>query len=281
MKTIISNQENLEKLKSQIREQGFKSLHILTDFDRTLTYGVVNGVKTPSVISMLRDGKHLTEGYSEKAYSLFNKYHPIEVDQSIPLETKKRAMQEWWESHHKLLFESGLSMSDLEDIVNNGVVRFRDGVVEFLDFLKQYDIPLVVLSASGCGEVIELFFKKIGKDYPNILYVINKFNWDENGKAVSIKGPIIHSMNKDETILEKIPEVYEKIKDRKNVILLGDSIGDLGMVHGFDFNNLIKIGFLNFDSEHLRKEFEENFDIVVEGDGDFSFVNSLMRDIEK
>jgi len=280
VKTIIQNLENFERLKIQIKKGGYQNLHVLSDFDRTLTYGAIDGVKTPSIISVLRDGNYLMTGYAEKAQKLFSKYNPIEVNPNIPLSEKKKAMQEWWRTHNKLLIESGLSKLDLENIVKNGHVRFRDGIPEFLDFLYENNIPLVVFSASGCGDAIELFFQKIKKDYPNIFYVINRFNWDDSGKAISTKGPVIHCLNKDGIILEKIPEVYETIKGKRNVILLGDGIGDLGMIKGFDYSNLLKIGFLNLSCDESRKDFEKNFDVVLEGDGDLSFINTLMRDLE-
>jgi 5'-nucleotidase len=279
MNLIIPDQENLKKLKSKIKAGDYQNLHILSDFDRTLTYGAVKGVKTPSIISMLRDGNHLTEDYAKKAHALFDKYHPIEVNPDIPLPEKKKAMQEWWETHNRLLIESGLSKSDLGDIVKNGNVEFREGIPEFLDFLHKHNIPLVILSASGCGDAIQMFFKKIKRDYSNIFYVTNRFNWDKKGRVISTAGPIIHSMNKDETILRKIPEVYSAIKNRKNVLLLGDSVGDLGMIEGFDYEYLLKIGFLNFDYDKSRKEFEKNFDVVLEGDGNFNYVNELIRDL--
>ncbi|MDD5295158.1 MAG: hypothetical protein PHP21_04600 [Patescibacteria group bacterium] len=277
MKVIIPNPKNLEQLKSEIKRAGFESLHILSDFDRTLTYGVIDGVKTPSIISMLRDGNHLTEDYAAKAHALFDKYHPIEVDSKIPMEEKKKLMQEWWETHNKLLVESGLSKSDLEDIVKNGHVKFREGVPEFLDFLHEHNISLVIFSASGCGDAIQLFFQKIGRDYSNVYYITNKFNWDKDGRVISAKDLIIHCMNKDETILEKIPEVYQSIKNRRNVILLGDSVSDLGMIEGFNYLNLLKIGFLNFDYDKSIEDYKKNFDVILEGDGNFDFVNTLIK----
>jgi len=279
MKVIISNSENFEILKAQIRKTGFQNLHILSDFGRTLTYGTINGIKTLSIISILRDGNYLTAGYAEKAHKLFDKYHPIEVDPDILLSEKKRAMLEWWKTHNKLLIESGLSKSDLENIVKNGHVEFRQGIPEFLDLLYKNEIPLVIFSASGCGDAIQLFFQKIEKDYPNIFYITNRFNWDHNKKAISTWGPVIHSMNKDETILAKIPEAYELVKNRRNVILIGDSLGDLDMIKGFDYSNLLKIGFLNSDYDKLRKDYENNFDIVLQGDGDFNFINTLIREL--
>lgn len=279
MNVIISHPEEVEKIKAQIKGAGFQNLHILSDFDRTLTYGAVDGVKTLSIISMLRDGDHLTEDYAQKAHALFDKYHPAEVDPHLSLQEKKKAMQEWWEDHNKLLVESGLSYSDLEDIVQNGHVKFRDGVPEFLDLLHTYNIPLVIFSASGCGDAVRMFFKKIDKDYPNIFYVTNQFNWDVQGRALSTKGPLIHTFNKDETILEETPEIYKAVHERKNIILLGDSIGDVGMVEGFAYDALLKIGFLNSDAALLQKEYEKHFDIILEGDGDFSYVNTLVQSI--
>jgi len=94
MKVIISRQKEFENLKNRIKSDGYKNLRVLSDFDRTLTYGVVDGVKIPSLISMLGDRKHLTPDYAEKAHALFNKYHPIEMNSSLPIQERKNAMVE-------------------------------------------------------------------------------------------------------------------------------------------------------------------------------------------
>lgn len=279
MQVLISDQNNFEKIKQEIKKDGLDNLHILADFDRTLTYGSVEGKKTPSIISLLRDGKHLTSDYSKKAHDLFDKYNKIEIDPKIDLKEKKSAMEKWWRKHHKLLIDSNLNKKDLEDIVKNGHIKFREGVEDFLDFLYKNNIPLVIFSASGCGDAIPLFFQKYQKDYSNILYIINKFDWDKDGKASSANSLIVHSLNKDETLLKDIPEIFSKIKNKKNVILLGDGLGDLGMISGFDYENLLSIGFLNFDFDNLREVYKENFDVVLEGDGDFKFVNKIIEDL--
>lgn len=279
MEVKISSPELLESLKEKIKNDGFENLHIVSDFDRTLTYGSVNGKKTPSIIALLRDGNHLTKDYSEKAHALFEKYHPIEIDSKVPLSEKKTKMKEWWRAHHKLMLDSNLHKSDLENIVKSNQVKLRKGVSEFLDFLYENNIPLIIFSSSGCGDEIPMYFKEIGKNYSNIYYITNQFNWDENGKAISVKEPIIHVMNKDETAIDKIPEIYNVIKNKKNVILLGDSMGDLGMIHGFAYDTLIKVGFLNYNIEESEKNYLENFDIVLEGDGDFDYINELLKEL--
>ncbi len=278
MKIIIPNPENLEKLKVQIKKGGYQNLHILSDFDRTLTYGNIDGIKTPSIISLLGNGNYLTEDYADKANALFKKYNQIEINPEISLTKKKEAMQEWWQTHNKLLIASGLKRKDIEDIVKNGHLKFRKGV---LDFLYKYSIPLIIISASGCGDAIRLFFQKNNKDYPNISYITNYFHWDKEGRAVSVKEPIIHSINKDETILENIPEVYNIVRNKKNVILLGDNIEDIDMVKGFRYENLLKIGFLNYDCNKIKEKYEKNFDIILYGDKDFYFVNDLIKELKR
>lgn len=81
------------------------NLHILSDFDRTLTYGSQDGIKTPTLISLLRDGKHLTDDYSERAQSLFDRYHPLEISHELTVEEKKPIMLEWWRKHFELMIE--------------------------------------------------------------------------------------------------------------------------------------------------------------------------------
>ena len=77
---IISNEASYTKKKNQIVDGGFEELHVVADFDRTLTKAFVNGEKTPSVISELRRKHYISEHYSKKATELAEFYHPIEID---------------------------------------------------------------------------------------------------------------------------------------------------------------------------------------------------------
>ena len=277
---IIPNKEKLEQIKKEIWKQGSKRLHILTDFDRTLTYAQSSkGENIPAIISILRNGNYLTEGYAEKAHALFNKYHPTEISTSIPIEKKKKAMNEWWTSHFKLLIESGLNKKDLKAIVNSGIVKLRDGTKELFNYLHRKQIPIAIISSSGVGNVISMFLKKEGILCDNVHVIANLYNFNKYGQATSISEPIINVMNKDETAIRDHPEVYSKIKDRKNVILLGDSLGDLGMITGFNYNNLLKIGFLNAGEEQNKKEYEQNFDIIIINDSDVQPIDKLLKEI--
>ena len=276
---VITNAKELEKTKSKIAKDGFKKLHILTDFDKTLTKTFVNDEKIPSIISVLRDGNYLTKDYAEKAHALYNKYHPIEINPEIPLKEKKEAMYDWWKNHFDLLIKSRLNKKDIEKVVNSGKVEFRDGALDLIKFLHKHNIPLIIMSSSGLGyESISMYLEKHKCFYNNIHIISNAFIWDKDDYAIGIKEPIIYVMNKDETILQDFP-VFKIIKNRKNVILLGDNIEDIGMVEGFNYNNLIKIGFLNDDVNKNLPYYKQNYDILILNDSGMGYVNGLLREL--
>lgn len=278
---IIPDQRKFEATKMAISAGGVEKLHILSDFDKTLTKSYVDGKRINSIISILRNNDCLTPDYPKKAKDLYAKYHSIETDFTMPIEKKKKIMRDWWLAHFNLLIKSGLTKDDLMFVVNNENIEFRDGVPEFLRFLKKYNIPLIVLSASGLGkEAISMFFKQKEVLYDNIYIISNSFKWDENGRAIGVNEPIIHSMNKDETMVKDFP-VFNLIKERKNILLLGDSISDVGMVAGFNYNSLIKIGFLNKETERNLEEYKRNYDVLILNDGSMDYVNNLLNEIVK
>lgn len=272
---IIPDEKKLEKIKKKIKADGKEKFHVIADFDGTLTTAFVDGKEVPSIISVLRDGNYLTSDYAPKAKEYYKIYHAIEVDPKIPLENKKAKMQEWWERHFDLLIKSGLNIKDLEKVVETGNVRFREGILELIDLLHKNEIPLIIMSSSGLGgDVISMYLRKQGRLYDTIHIISNSYKWDDKGYAVSINKPIIHSMNKDETAIKNFP-VFDIIRHRMNVLLLGNSLGDIGMIKGFDCKNLIKVGFCN-EKEDSLEDFEKNFDVVIVNDAGAGYVNEMI-----
>ena len=276
---IISNLQYLESIKNAISNGGAEKFHVLSDFDRTLTKMLVAGEEVPSIISVLRSEGYLTPDYPAKAQELFNHYHAIEIDPLLPREKKREAMREWWSKHFELLIASGLRKKDIESAVASQKLQLRDGVILFFKFLRAHDIPLVIMSSSGLGtESISLFLGRQGLLTENIHIISNEFIWDEAGLAIAVKEPIIHAFNKEETVLGGFP-FYDKVKDRKNVLLLGDGPDDVEMIAGYDYNNLIKVGFLNKNIEENLLPYKEKFDVLITGDGNFDFINDLLIEL--
>lgn len=277
---IITNKDNLARMKENIKRDGASKLHVVADFDKTLTSCFVNGRKIVSLISILRDEHYLTPDYAEKAQALYDKYHPFETDPNLSLDEKKRLMQEWWNVHYDLLIKSGLSKRDLEKVAQSEV-SFRPGAIEFFKFLHKHNIPLIILSAAGIGtDAILLYLKRFNVDYANVHVVSNKFIWGDDNKIKGVEEPIIHNFNKDYTSVKKLP-FYGDVENRKNVILLGDNISDTMMLDGFDYENVIKIGFFSEteSADSIPPQFKEAYDVIVFNDGTMDFVNGLMGEL--
>jgi cytosolic 5'-nucleotidase 3 len=249
-----------------------ESLQVLTDFDGTLTKELKDGVPAQSIISVLRNkAGYLDEDYQKKAHELYEKYHATELDKSLSPEEIKAKMFEWWTQHFDLLIQKGLNRKDIEQVASSGIIELREGAKEFLHQMNKQNIPVVIMSASGLGDAIPLFMQSKILDLPNILYAVNRMVFDSLGKAIDYEKPVIHSHNKDETLLSNFPEIYKKIAHRTNVLLLGNSVGDSNMADGFTHEALLKIAFLDKEDPSFEKKHEkmsENFDQLIT-DGTF------------
>ena len=237
----------------------------------------VGGKKSSTLIAFIRSGKYLTPDYPKKAYALFDKYHPIEISTTIPLKEKKKKMQEWWRAHNDLLIKSGMNLKVARDIVKKQDFCFRGNISKFFKSLYKNKIPLIILSASR-GILIKLFLEKYNYMDKNTHIIANNFKFDKNGIAIGYDEPVIHTFNKTETSVKHLP-IYNDLLKRKNVILLGDLIGDVGMIEGFPYENLIKIGFLNENVDERLEEFKKNYDVVILNDGTFDYVNGLVGEV--
>ncbi len=278
-KVVIVDPEKFDRQRKKIKKAGAKNLQVISDFDRTITHCFVNEKRTPSLIGLLREKNYLSKNYTRKSKEFFNYYHKIEIDPKLPLTYKKHKMLEWWKRHFSLLIESGLTRDIVYKVMSEADFHLRSGGQEFLDRLRKKHVPLIIFSAGGLGrESIEIFLKKRGLLYKNTYIVANNFIWSKKGNLMAIESPIIHVHNKDEAILNKF-SFFEKVKNRRNVILLGDSLGDSKMANGVPHDEVIKIGFLNEDDRDHLKYYCQAFDLVIIGDASFYFVNQLLKEI--
>lgn len=277
MPTFIPNPDQLEKMKAAIKENGAGSLHVVADFDHTLTKTFVNGEKQPSVIAQIRHGNYLTPDYAPRAFALHETYGKLDHDFSLTLDERIEKMHEWWSTHFTLLVECGLNREVLEHIVEHRPLVYRAGVLEWIDLLHDARIPLVILSAAP-GDMIDMYLRKVGRLYDTVHVVANRYQFDEQGNVTGIKEPMIHSLNKEEAAIHGQP-FYSSLLQRKNVLLLGDNLGDIHMTKGFPFEHQIAIGFLNEETEERRDAYLDSYDVVVTDDDDFIDIIALTKDI--
>ena len=98
----------------------------------------------------------------------------------------------------------------------------------------------------------------------------------ETGTCDAFSEPIIHSLNKYQFNFKGSP--YEKyIIDRKNILLFGDSIGDIAMSKSIDHEQVLSFGFLNIDIEKNIEKFKNVYDVVIANDSSFNFANDIIN----
>jgi len=195
----------------------------------------------------------------------------------MPHPAKMAKMHEWWMNHFEIIIECGLTKDMIKEIVSHKMLKLREGIDDFLALLHKNRIPTIIISA-GTGDMIKEQLKQEQLNYPNIEVIANFFVFNGEGQAIGVQEPIIHSMNKHETEIEGF-DSFEKIRNRKNIIIMGDILEDLGMVDGFDYENLISIGFLNEKVDTKLDEFKENFDIVILDDPGLKYPIELLQKI--
>ena len=131
------------------------SIHVLTDFDRTITVG-----NSDSSWSILSKSELVPKEYVLERQQLYNYYRPIEIDESLDCDTKNKLMSEWWNKHINLLVKYKLSETVINEAARNiRVMSFRDGAKEFLENMKDRGIPIIIISA-GIGNFIQQFLIK-------------------------------------------------------------------------------------------------------------------------
>ena len=277
-KLVTSNVDRVEtKIRGLIKD-GHANLQFIVDFDNTLTKTHRDGVSLDCSWGVLENYKELPSSYHERVRAAKDKYHPIELDVSISQEEKIPIMIQWYQEANRCLADSGVKLPWLPLMVEQSNVELRDQTDNMLKTLHSKEVPVLVLSA-GVGDLINHIMDHFGVLHSNVKLVSNFLKFDEEGNIVGLKGEesdLIHMYNKAETVRKRSEEASE----RKNVIVLGDSLGDLHMAAGVkDPNVVLTIGFLNNNIESSLETYKENFDIVLVDDQTMSFPNSLLGEI--
>uniref|UniRef100_A0A8C6Y3C2 5'-nucleotidase n=1 Tax=Naja naja TaxID=35670 RepID=A0A8C6Y3C2_NAJNA len=269
-KTVhIKDPERVEEIICGLIKGGATKLQIITDFDMTLSRFTHNGKRCPTCHS---------EYYRLLLFQLKEIYYAIEIDPSLTVEEKYPYMVEWYNKSHALLIEQGLQKDKLAEIVRESDVMLKEGYDIFFDKLHEHNVPVFIFSA-GIGDILEQIIHQAGVYHSNIKVVSNFMDFDDNGILKGFKGELIHVYNKHDGAL-KNTEYFKQLKDNSNIILLGDSQGDLTMADGVaNVEHILKIGYLNDKVEELLEKYMESYDIVLVKDDSLDVANSILQKI--
>lgn len=269
--------QDLKKIKEFISNTNLNNFFVIADFGRTFTKCFLNNKKISTSFAIIRNEGYLGEEYIQRAQTYFDEYHPIEIDANRSSEEKIKPLTEWWKLHMELLGKYGFSLDIIKELIQKGKFPLRDGSLEFFDLLHEREIPIVIIS-QGLGDIYIEALKNAGRFYDNIYFVSNLFEFNDDEKVVGFKDTIVHPYNKSEIDLSEF-DFFNKIKDKQNILLLGDSLEDVEVINNLNYDNLIKIGFLNEKISENIDEYKKNFDVLILNDSDFDYINNLIKKI--
>lgn len=293
---------------------GKHGLVIVSDFDRTLTWGKY------SSHGVFQSSPLISDEFRIRTTALLRKYYPIECDVTVPKEEKYQAMASWIAAVNDIIVDSHISQQLVHDIVEKASREaggmLRSGTKELLFTTVKEDIPLAIFSAGVTpiiGEIIkqETGLSDINKTSKNIAIIANDATWSEDRIIESFVPPLIHSMNKHEIPIEYSAKIkgyldmlLEEEKERGSALaipprflVIGDTPSDSMMADVMvEYWNshtqypesktvVLRVGILSkyeSDSEEIKSVIQEyllHFDIVVSGDGPLDLVNTIISEI--
>ncbi|XP_012727477.2 cytosolic 5'-nucleotidase 3 isoform X2 [Fundulus heteroclitus] len=272
----MKDRQRVEEILQSMSKDGPNTLQVISDFDMTLTRFSYNGKRCPTCHNILEGSNAISNEARQTLDDLLHTYYPIEIDISRPVEEKLPLMVEWWTKAHELLVQQRIKKDELAEAVRQSEARLREGYECFFDCLHEHAIPLLIFSA-GIGDILEEVIRQANVFHPNVKVISNYMDFDESGILRAFKGELIHIYNKREGALLNTGH-FEELRSRPNVLLMGDSLGDLDMADGVqDMKNILKIGFLNDKLKERKQSYMDSYDVVLVGDASLEVPNAVIR----
>ncbi|TYZ57935.1 hypothetical protein PybrP1_013222 [[Pythium] brassicae (nom. inval.)] len=287
---LVGDPDAFAKKWKKFSTDGVDKLLVISDFDQTLTrYLKPDGDQESSSHGLLMTSSVLSPQVCKLEREIFARFFPIEVSPTLSEAEKLPYMVEWWNRAHELLLEYKLTKSQILQAVEQNDVGFRSGFHEIFRLLANENVPVLIFSA-GLYDVIHAVLEKEFARSPekttpkNVHVVSNMMQFDASGTISGFEGQLIHSINKNASVLLDTPFWKQcQIEKRHNIILLGDSRGDVRMARGLEYKDdeIIRIGFLNTHVDESLEEYLRLYDVVLTHDASLLPVEMLLHQLQK
>ena len=260
---------------------GAEALKVISDFDFTVSkfwWDDAHTQRACSCYKLIEDCGLLDATYHDKAQALQQKYYPMEVDPNLPKEAKLQAMLDWVTAANELLHTAGMTKDMLPTIVRDGKLKLRDGTDKMFALLVAHNVPTLLFSG-GIANVLEAALQHNKICLSDDIHIIsNTIIWGEDGSLKGWSEPHFHAFNKlAQTVADK-PFMKESVA-KKNVLLFGDSLGDIKMSDGLDMDCILTVGFLNDKVDERLEEYKALYDVVILGDPSLDYHIELLEKI--
>lgn len=250
----VSNLSAFEAKMANFTQVGANGVHVIFDFDRTLTIkkpGADDEVTTWHIL-----GEHLPPEGKVEYKELFQKYRGIELSGELTNETAV----EWWSASFELYIKYGINLPNVEhDFLNKASIR--PGVAELFKLCASHKMPTVILSA-GIRDVIEIWCCRYNIE-PSLI-ISTALIMDDTGNITGWgKDTLVHVLNKSEATHAELVNIR---KDRPKTFLVGDSMDDAAMASGD--GDIIRVRILDpredeaISEQEIQKTFEK-FDALI------------------
>ncbi|KAI1708284.1 pyrimidine 5'-nucleotidase (UMPH-1) domain-containing protein [Ditylenchus destructor] len=246
-------------------DAGFDKLIVITDFDYTLSRFTKNGHRCSTTHGVFEQAiAEEDKEFHAEISKLREKYLHIEFSPTMTIEEKTPYMEEWWQTSHKLIVENRFSREKIKEFTAKSQVMLRERAAEFVSFIEKQGSPLIVFSA-GIGNIIQFVLEDQLGTVPKCLHILsNMMIFNKEGVCVNFSEPLVHTFNKNSSVVKKDAPFFHQISNRTCVLLLGDSLGDIHMDVGVEKETVVlKVGYLNFNFEQLTEKYLEEYDIVL------------------
>ena len=280
-----------------------KSVAVITDFDYTITTPIdyKTGLKYKS--SYYLYDEDMIGGdqkkFNEKRQALADIYSKYEFNSSYDLQTRNEKMKEWYTKNIYLYFNEKFTLDSIDKMTNKckNNILFRKNAKEYLELLISMDIPIIIESG-GITQFIIAILKTI---FPNIqqlisekkiMVVSNSFTFDEKTKGCNgLEHEVIYCFNKEEFLGNVVNKEFPELK---NVLVLGDNLGDADSVKNINVSkeNVTGFGFVNLpidvlndenkkeDRDKKINEYKKTFDVALVGDCDYEPIIQILKNIK-
>ena len=155
-------------------------------------------------------------------------------------------------------------------------IALRAGAADLVRQAHHHAIPFHIFAA-GIYDVIHAFVAHAGLGHEGVHVGSNMMTFDEaSGRLTGLKGNLMHTFNKKGSVLRGSPG-WTHIKERRSVILLGDSLSDVSMAEGLDAACVLSVAFLDDRVTERLPEFRAKYDVILLNDAPMTFVLELLE----
>lgn len=290
---------------------------VFADYDATITRRYLSKPPGDSLCyTAFRTVECYTEfpkAYAELAKSLHTHYFAIETDGSLSIEEKLPYMIEWYQKVMDSMVKFGAEINfDVNQMVRealdlpsdasnsgdnnslgphakgkvgpNSKIEIRPGMIELINLCYSRGIPFVIVSA-GFANIIEevLTLHGVGREkyelWSNVMDIAEDAT---NGKQLlkGLKNELLHMYNKTLKTGVTPKKILDICKTKKAAVTIGDSLGDskIAVSEEVHFDEIIKVGLLNYKIEENLEKYRAAFDLLYIGDKDaYDIVNVIER----